>query len=141
MLKVQLLSDTAILPTVATPGEDIGYDLYASEDLEIAPLSLGVVKTGIAIEFAQPKAGALIKCRSSMAKINASVEGGVIDAGYRGEVMVMLRNNDPIAKMAIKRGSKVAQMIEHRLLAGRVRKVEQLSKAKRGEKGFGSSGK
>jgi dUTPase len=73
----------------------------------IPPRKMRVVKTGIAIEFTKPRAGAMIRCRSGMASQDASVEGGEIDAGYRGELKVMLRNHNEIASMHIKKGMEV----------------------------------
>jgi dUTP pyrophosphatase len=140
MLKVKKLSQTAKLPTVANPGEDIGYDLYANEDVTIPSGHRVGIKTGIAIEFT-PAAGAILKCKSGLASQYASVEGGVIDCGYRGEIIVMIHNHHPEAAMQFSRGQKIAQMIEHRHKAGKVLLVQELKDGKRGEKGFGSSGK
>jgi dUTP pyrophosphatase len=138
MLKVKRLSPDAVLPTVAHAGEDIGYDLYASEDLTIPPHGAAGVPTGIAIEFV-PTAGGIVKTRSGLAKKRLMCNAGVIDAGYRGEVIVLLENlgDEPYA---IRKGDKIAQLLEHPCLAGDVVESE-LSQAARGAKGFGSSGK
>jgi dUTP pyrophosphatase len=137
MLKVKKLSPEAMLPTVAHPGEDIGYDLYSAEDLTLPPRGAAGVHTGIAIEFV-PAAGGIVKTRSGMAKKRLMCNAGVIDAGYRGEIIVLMENLGD-APYDIHKGDKVAQLLEHRFLADEVVE-EQLSEAARGAKGFGSSG-
>jgi dUTP pyrophosphatase len=137
MLKVKKLSPDAVLPTVAHPGEDIGYDLYSAEELTIPARGAAAVHTGIAIEFV-PTAGGIVKTRSGLAKKRLMCNAGVIDAGYRGEVIVLIENlgDQPYT---IRKGDKIAQLLEHPFLAGEVTQGE-LSEAVRGAKGFGSSG-
>lgn len=137
MLKVKKLSPDAVLPTVAHPGEDIGYDLYSAEDITLPARGAAGVHTGIAIEFV-PTAGGIVKTRSGMAKKRLICNAGVIDAGYRGEIIVLMENlaDEPYA---IRKGDKIAQLLEHPFLAGEVVE-EELSEATRGAKGFGSSG-
>ena len=137
MLKVNKLSPDAVLPTVAHPGEDIGYDLYSAEDVTLPARGAAGVHTGIAIEFV-PAAGGIVKTRSGMAKKRLICNAGVIDAGYRGEIIVLMENlaDEPYT---IRKGDKIAQLLEHPFLAGEVVE-EELSEATRGTKGFGSSG-
>jgi dUTP pyrophosphatase len=137
MLKVKRLAPDAVLPTVAHPGEDIGYDLYSAEDITLPRRGAAGVHTGIAIEFA-PTAGGIVKTRSGMAKKRLMCNAGVIDAGYRGEVIVLMENlgDEPYQ---IRKGDKIAQLLEHPFLAGEVVE-DELSDAARGAKGFGSSG-
>ena len=137
MLKVRRLSPHATLPTIGHPGEDIGYDLYASENVVLSARSAAGVPTGIAIEF-DPPAGAVVKTRSGMAKKRLLCNAGVIDAGYRGEIIVLMENlgDQPYE---IKRGDKIAQLLEHPFVAVEVVESE-LSEAVRGAKGFGSTG-
>ncbi len=137
MLKVKRLSPEALLPTVAHPGEDIGYDLYSAEDLRIPARGAAGVHTGIAIEFV-PAAGAIVKTRSGLARKRLMCNAGVIDAGYRGEIIVLMENLGEEA-YTIRKGDKIAQLLEHPFLAGEVREGE-LGDAARGAKGFGSSG-
>jgi dUTP pyrophosphatase len=138
MLKVKRLSPDAALPTVAHPGEDIGYDLYSAEELTIPARGAAGVHTGIAIEFV-PTAGGIVKTRSGLAKKRLMCNAGVIDAGYRGEVIVLMENlgDQPYT---IHQGDKIAQLLEHPTLADEVVEGE-LSEATRGAKGFGSSGR
>src|ERR1700733_8138595 len=137
MLKVKKLSPDAVMPTVAHPGEDIGYDLYSAEDLMIPARGAAGVHTGIAIEFV-PAAGGIVKTRSGLAKKRLMCNAGVIDAGYRGEIIILMENvgDEPYT---VRQGDKIAQMLEHPCLAGEVSESE-LSHAARGAKGFGSSG-
>src|ERR1700690_2202841 len=137
MLNVKRLSPDAILPTVAHPGEDIGYDLYSAEELTIPAHGAAGVHTGIAIEFV-PTAGGIVKTRSGMAKKRLMCNAGVIDAGYRGEIIVLMENlgNEPYS---ICKGDKIAQLLEHPFLAAEVVEAD-LADAARGAKGFGSSG-
>jgi dUTP pyrophosphatase len=138
MLKVKKLVADAVLPTVAHPGEDIGYDLYSAENVTIEARGAAGVHTGIAIEFV-PTAGGIVKTRSGMAKKRLMCNAGVIDAGYRGEIIVLMENLGA-EPYTIRKGDKIAQLLEHPCLAGEVVE-EELSEAMRGVKGFGSSGK
>jgi dUTP pyrophosphatase len=137
MLKVKRLSPNAVLPTVAHPGEDIGYDLYSSDDITVAARGAAAVPTGIAIEFVLA-AGGIVKTRSGLAKKRLLCNAGVVDAGYRGEIIVLLENlgDQPYC---ISRGDKIAQLLEHPFLANEVVE-DELSDAARGAKGFYSSG-
>jgi dUTP pyrophosphatase len=137
MLKVKKLLPDAVLPTVAHPGEDIGYDLYSAEDLTIPAHGAAGVHTGIAIEFV-PAAGGIVKTRSGLAKKRLMCNAGVIDAGYRGEIIILMENFAD-ETYTIRKGDRIAQLLEHRFLAGEVSEAE-LSDAARGVKGFGSSG-
>jgi dUTP pyrophosphatase len=137
MLKVKKLSPDAVLPSVAHPAEDIGYDLYSAEDVTVPAHGAAGVHTGIAIEFV-PVAGGIVKTRSGMAKKRLMCNAGVIDAGYRGEVIILMENLSDEA-YCIRKGDKIAQLLEHPFLAGEVVEGE-LAEAVRGAKGFGSSG-
>ena len=139
MLKVKRLSPDAVLPTVAHPGEDIGYDLYSCEDLTIAARGAAGVHTGFAIEFV-PAAGGIVKTRSGLARKRLMCNAGVIDAGYRGEIIVLMENlGDTPAE--IHAGDKIANMIPYPVLTGKVRVVEELADSTRKGGGFGSSGR
>ena len=137
-MKVKRLVSDAMLPCSAHPG-DLGYDLFSAEDVVIAPGSQHKVKTGIAIQFPDGW-GSVIKDRSSMASARVYSSAGVIDSGYRGEVMVLLRN-DSDADYAIKKGDKVAQMIPLQAADMEVVELDELAETSRNEKGFGSSGR
>jgi dUTP pyrophosphatase len=144
MLRVKLLEENARLPVVAHPGEDLGYDLFALEGALLAPRTTIKVRTGIAVEARHPATGAalglLVRDRSSMASRGIATTGGVIDAGYRGEILVLMTNLGDIA-VQLKAGEKIAQMIPVPVLTGAVEEVENLEDSARAEKGFGSSGR
>lgn len=143
MLRVKLLATTAKAPTVAHPGEDLGYDIYSAEALTIPPRGHAVVPTGIAIECTSPageKMGALLRDKSSMASRRLTVTGGVIDAGYRGEVRVLMENLGE-APAVIHAGDKIANLIPYPVLTGEVKVVEDLTDSSRKDGGFGSSGR
>jgi dUTP pyrophosphatase len=129
---------------VAHPGEDLGYDLFALEDALLAPRATVKVRTGIAVEARHPATGAplglLVRDRSSMAAKGIATTAGVIDAGYRGEILVLMTNLGQ-APVELKAGEKIAQMIPVPVLTGAVEQVASLEDSARAEKGFGSSGR
>ncbi|HET9837402.1 MAG TPA: dUTP diphosphatase [Candidatus Angelobacter sp.] len=143
MLRVKLLSRAAKAPTVAHPGEDLGYDIYASETVTLEPRGHAVVHTDIAIECTAPSGepmGALLRDKSSMAARRLALTAGVIDAGYRGEIKVVMENlgNEPAT---IRAGDKIANLIPYPVLTGEVHVVEELNQSSRKAGGFGSSGR
>jgi dUTP pyrophosphatase len=144
MLRVKLLEADARAPVVAHPGEDLGYDLFALEGVVLAPRSTVKVRTGISVEARHPVTGAplglLVRDRSSMAARGIATTAGVIDAGYRGEILVLMTNLTDAA-VELKAGEKIAQMIPVPVLTGDVQTVESLEDSARAEKGFGSSGR
>ncbi len=144
MLRVKLLEPEARLPVVAHPGEDLGYDVFALEPTFLAPHDTIKVRTGIAVEARDPATGAplglLVRDRSSMAARGLATTGGVIDAGYRGEILILMTNLGP-QPVEISAGDKIAQMIPVHVLTGPVEAVENLEDSSRATKGFGSSGK
>ena len=131
-------------PVVAHPGEDLGYDLFALEGAVLAPRATVKVRTGIAVEARHPATGVqlglLVRDRSSMAARGIATTAGVIDAGYRGEILVLMTNLGE-AVLELKAGEKIAQMIPVPVLTGPVQEVECLEDSARAEKGFGSSGR
>jgi dUTP pyrophosphatase len=143
MLRVKRLDTAARLPVVAHPGEDLGYDVFALEDNVMTPLATVKVRTGIAVEARNPVTdtplGLLIRDRSSMAARGILTTGGVIDAGYRGEILVLMTNLGKTV-VELKAGEKIAQMIPVPVLTGHVTEVAILETSTRAEKGFGSSG-
>ena len=129
------------LPTYAKPG-DAGADLYSRIDIELSPMQRALVPTGLAIAlppgyagFLHPRSGRAAKEGLSM--VNAP---GTIDAGYRGEIQVILINLDSEKKITIKRGERIAQLVIKEVSQAEFVEVEQLPGTSRGEAGFGSSG-
>jgi len=144
MLRVKLLEPGARAPEVAHPGEDLGYDVFALNAVMLAPRATVRVRTGIAVEARHPETsaalGLLVRDRSSMAARGVATTGGVIDAGYRGEILVLMTNLGDSA-VELKAGEKIAQMVPVPVLTGRVEVVESLEDSARAAKGFGSSGR
>jgi dUTP pyrophosphatase len=144
MLRVKKLAEGARTPVVAHPGEDLGYDVFALEGTRLRARETVKVRTGIAIEARDPQTGAalglLVRDRSSMAARGVTTTGGVIDAGYRGEILVLMTNLGA-GVVEIAAGEKIAQMVPVHVLTGSVQEVETLEVSARAEKGFGSSGK
>jgi dUTP pyrophosphatase len=144
MLRVRLLENGARLPVVAHPGEDLGYDVFGLEVTVLAPRATVRVRTGIAVEARHPQTdaplGLLVRDRSSMAARGVATTGGVIDAGYRGEILVLMTNlSDGFVELMA--GEKIAQMIPVPVLTGSIQEVESLEDSARAAKGFGSSGR
>ncbi len=138
------MDEAARLPVVAHPGEDLGYDVFALEGVTLARRATVRVRTGIAVEARHPQTGAplglLVRDRSSMAARGIAATGGVIDAGYRGEILILLTNLGE-TDVELKAGEKIAQMIPVEVLTGLVEEAEGLEASLRAEKGFGSSGR
>jgi len=143
-LRVIFFHPEAKLPAVAHPGEDLGYDVFALEAVRLAARQTVKVRTGIAVEAREPQTGAplglLVRDRSSMAARGLATTGGVIDAGYRGEILIVMTNLGD-ADVELKAGEKIAQMVPVRVLTGPVEEVESLEGSLRAAKGFGSTGK
>jgi dUTP pyrophosphatase len=144
MLRVKKLAEGARAPVVAHPGEDLGYDLFALDGARLGSRETVKVRTGIAVEARHPETGValglLVRDRSSMAARGVTTTGGVIDAGYRGEILVLMTNlGDGVVEIGA--GEKIAQMVPVPVLTGLVQEVESLEDSARAEKGFGSSGR
>ncbi len=144
MLRVKRLHAGARLPVVAHPGEDLGYDVFALEETVLAPRITVKLRTGIAVEARHPETGAplglLVRDRSSMAARGLATTGGVIDSGYRGEVLIVMTNLGDVTQ-ELHTGEKIAQMVPVPVLTGPVQEVESLEDSVRAAKGFGSTGK
>jgi dUTP pyrophosphatase len=144
MLRVKLLEEGAKVPVVAHPGEDLGYDVFSLEGVVLEPRKTVRVRTGISVEARHPETGValglLVRDRSSMASRGIATTAGVIDAGYRGEVQIVMTNLG-LEPVELKAGEKIAQMIPVPVLTGAVEQVEALEESARLGKGFGSSGR
>jgi len=140
-LRVRRLHPLAVLPTRAYDG-DAGFDLRALEPATLTPGERATVRTGLALELPEGHAG-LVLPRSGLAArhgITLANAPGLIDAGYRGELQVLLLNTDPEAPFAIAPGDRIAQLVLVRVETPEVEETEELSASARGLGGFGSSG-
>ena len=129
------------LPAYARAG-DAGADLFAAEDVDLAPGERALVRTGIAIAlpegyagFVHPRSG--LAARHGVTLVNAP---GTIDAGYRGEIKVILLNTDLAKAVSLRRGDRVAQLVVQRVENVTFREVPALPESARGDNGFGSTG-
>lgn len=119
--------------------DDAGVDLKTSEDIELPPKELKVVRTGVKAEIPFGYVG-LLKDRSSLASKGLMSFGGVIDSGYRGEIKALLINTGD-ETMKFKRGDRIIQLITARIdTTVYYHKGEPDDETDRGENGFGSSG-
>ena len=98
-----------------------------------------VVNTGVAIEVPKGFVG-IIKARSLLTKLGLGVEGGVIDADYRGEIKAIMANRSKIHEVKLYAKDRIAQLIIIPYLRGKIMEVEDLEITNRGIKGFGSTG-
>lgn len=141
-LRVAKLKPEAILPSRAHDG-DAGLDLYACEPAHLGPGERWSVGTGVAVEIPEGHAG-LVLPRSGLAKkhgialVNAP---GLIDAGYRGEIQVLLLNTDPAEIFRIEPGDRIAQLVIAPIAIAEPVEAESLAESARGDGGFGSSGR
>jgi dUTP pyrophosphatase len=140
-LRVARLDARARLPTRAHNG-DAGLDLYALEDAELAPGERATVSTGIAVEIPPGQAGLVVPRSGLAARHGISVVNapGLIDAGYRGEVRVLLLNTDREQPFVVTAGARIAQLVLVRVELPEPVEVESLTETVRGAGGFGSSG-
>lgn len=140
-LRLVRLDPRARLPTRAHPG-DAGLDLYALEAAELAPGQRLSVGTGIAVEIPVGQAGLVLPRSGLAARHGISVVNapGLIDAGYRGEIRVLLLNTDRTEPFSIEAGARIAQLVLVRVELATPDEVEALEESERGAGGFGSSG-
>jgi dUTP pyrophosphatase len=142
-IPVRVLHPDATIPAYAHEG-DAGCDLVAVESRTIPPGGGRVmVPTGLAVAIPEGHGGFVLPRSGLAAKhgvtcINAP---GLIDAGYRGEVMVALVNLDPTHEYEVKKGDRIAQLVVLPVPPSRFTTVDELPPAHRGEGGFGSSGR
>lgn len=140
VLKVKLLNDKARLPEYAHEG-DAGLDLYSTSEAVLQPGESRLISTGISIQL-PPGTEAQIRPRSGLALKNQVTllnTPGTIDAGYRGEIGVIMINHGKLP-FKVEVGMKIAQMVIKPVLAVRVEEVNELDKSTRGTGGFGSTG-
>lgn len=140
-LRVRRLTSAATLPGRAYDG-DAGLDLSAAEPASLAAGRRASVGTGLAVEIPAGCAG-LVLPRSGLAArhgITIPNAPGLIDAGYRGELRVLLLNTDPESAFTVEVGDRIAQLVVVRVELGPVIEAQELARSGRGARGFGSSG-
>lgn len=140
-LPVRRLRPDAVLPTRAYEA-DAGLDLSACERVELAPGERALVPTGLAVAipeghagFVQPRSG--LAARNGVSIVNSP---GLVDAGYRGEVLVILVNTDSRETFVVEPGMRIAQLVVVPVPHVEVAEVDELPASERGVRGHGSSG-
>lgn len=140
-LPIRRVREGAVLPQRAYAG-DAGLDLSACERLELLPGERATVPTGLAVAipegyagFVQPRSG--LASRHGISIVNAP---GLVDSGYRGEVMVVLVNTDPRETFVVEPGMRIAQLVVLAVPSVATVEVEDLTETERGARGHGSSG-
>jgi dUTP pyrophosphatase len=140
-ISVKRLDPGLPLPRYARAG-DAGLDLHAAARVEIAPGARAMVPTGLAVAipsgfagFVLPRSG--LALRHGLTLLNTP---GLIDAGYRGEVQVLLINHDPSTAVTVERGERIAQLVVQAVETVELVEADELSSSERGPGGFGSTG-
>lgn len=140
-VSLKRLDPSVELPSYAYEG-DAGLDLRSNIDIDLAPFERALIPTGLAIAipdgfagFVQPRSGLAIKRGFSI--VNTP---GLIDAHYRGELMIIGINLDPRESIRIARGERIAQLVIQEVPTVNLVEVEELDETDRGSGGFGSSG-
>ncbi len=141
-LRFARLTETAAAPTRAHD-DDAGYDLRASEAASLPPGGRASVGTGVAVAIPEGHAGLVLPrsglaARHGISLVNAP---GLIDAGYRGELRVLLLNTDREAAFEVAPGDRIAQLVIVRHEAPELVEVDSLDQTVRGDGGFGSTGR
>jgi dUTP pyrophosphatase len=140
-VEIQRLDPGLPLPAYAHDG-DAGLDLYAAETVTLAPGARVTVGTGIAVAiprgcagFVLPRSG--LALRHGLSLVNTP---GLIDAGYRGEIRVILINHDRDKAVTLARGDRIAQLVIQRIESAALIEVDKLPSTPRASGGFGSTG-
>jgi dUTP pyrophosphatase len=139
---IKRLDPDVPLPQYAKGG-DAGADIVSAVDITLAPGERALVPTGISIALpdgyvalVHPRSGLAIKHGVTM--VNAP---GTVDAGYRGELKLILINHDPSESVSFKRGDRVAQLVIQQVERAEFIEVQELPGSGRGTDGFGSTGR
>ena len=140
-LAIRRVRTDAVLPERAYAG-DAGLDLSACERVELGPGERAVIGTGLAVAipdgyagFVQPRSG--LAAKNGITVVNSP---GLVDSGYRGEVMVVLLNTDREQAFVVEPGMRIAQLVVLAVPALEVAELDELPESERGVRGHGSSG-
>ena len=140
-LEVKKVRDSAVVPARAYAG-DAGMDLAACERVELAPGARALVPTGLAVAipdgyagYVQPRSG--LAARHGISIVNTP---GLVDSGYRGELLVNLVNHDDEQPFVVEPGMRIAQRVILQVPPVELVEVDELPESERGADGFGSSG-
>ncbi len=143
-VKIKRLNESVELPKYAKPG-DAGFDLVTAEDTIIWPGETKIVPTGLAFEIS-PGYELQVRPRSGMTRnTKLRVVLGTVDSGYRGEIGVLVDNNERplganIKAYVIERGTRIAQGVIAPVETAHFVEMDELAESQRGVNGFGSTG-
>ena len=142
IVRFRRLSEAARAPARAHDG-DAGYDLHAAEPVVLGPGERASVGTGIAVAIPDGHAGLVLPRSGLAARHGISVVNapGLIDAGYRGEVRVLLLNTDRERPFEVAAGDRIAQLLVVRVEGPQLEEAVELDETGRGGSGFGSTGR
>lgn len=132
-----MLSDKAKFPT-KTHSTDACFDLYSAKQVRLAANGYDTVSTGIAFNIPPGYFGKVYERSGVSLQRPISVKAGVIDAGYTGEILVIVHNHGDMPEL-IDAGTKLAQIAIHELPVVELTEVKEFDSTERGERGFGSS--
>jgi dUTP pyrophosphatase len=139
---VRRVREGAVVPARAYAG-DAGLDLAACERVELGPGERALVPTGLAVAIPDGFAGFVLPRSGLAARHGISIVNtpGLVDAGYRGEVLVVLVNTDREEPFVVEPGMRIAQLVVQRVEDAAPVEVDELPASERGAGGFGSSGR
>jgi dUTP pyrophosphatase len=139
-LPIKKVRENAVVPARAYAG-DAGMDLSSCERVELAPGHRALVPTGLAVAIPEGYAG-FVQPRSGLAAkhgITIVNTPGLVDSGYRGELLIILLNTDPRETFVVEPGMRIAQLVILELPEVELVEVDELTESERGVRGFGSS--
>ena len=138
VLPIRKISDDAIMPYYAKDG-DAGFDLRSSEEVWIPPGEKRIVKTGISMAIPKDHVGLIWDRSGIAAKHGITCLAGVIDAGFRGDVRVVLHNLGQ-KEFCVEKNMRIAQMIINKIVHADFEEVNDLPETARNSGGFGHTG-
>ena len=137
-VKIKKINDDAKIPSYAH-GSDAGMDIYSVENLTVKAGEHAKMCTGIAMEIPDGFVGLVWDKSGISMNYGLKTLGGVIDSGYRGEVVIGVVNLSK-EDYVVEKGNKIAQILIQKVESPEIKEVEELNDSERGEKGFGSTG-
>lgn len=138
-LKYKLENDSIIGIRNPEIKNDVGYDLYAKEDSVVKSNDFALIKTGVFLQLPRKKWAEIMPKSGLAFKYGITVHNGVIDNGYRGEIIIKVMNLSK-SNFEFKKNKKIAQLVIRKSICPKLLLIKKINKSKRGNKGFGSTG-
>ncbi|MGL4768671.1 MAG: dUTP diphosphatase [Mycoplasmoidaceae bacterium] len=141
-MKIKFRKETKELICISSPAinGDAGYDIYAASDSKILSRNSGIVKTGLFLELPKGYWFEIMPKSGLATKFSIAVHNGVIDNGYRGEILIHIYNHGDTDYL-FRKNDKVCQGVLRKIHTFDLEEIHELSETQRGTKGFGSTGK